>query len=250
MASYIKELQDLKSNTIQSYFDSLNEKEKYKNIELNAAIVFQKYARRLICRKRFLLLKSQTLEVQKALRGYLARANHRRDVAEQNDNLMMQFYKYHVSIIQKHWQGYRCRKNIMDYHANKKWLEMTKKKNEETLNEMKELAARRQYDLDLKNEEEQKNNFYKIASNLHHLISTKEIPGVYNTPQLPPELKPQVYNADIEEHLKSVFKKSLKKNKPLLKNINNNFIVNNGRNKYGDPNYKENFLNRRPIQYQ
>ena len=29
----------------------------------------------------------------------------------------------------------------MDYHANKKWLEMTKKKNEETLNEMKELAA-------------------------------------------------------------------------------------------------------------
>ena len=125
MASYIKELKDLKSQTIQSYFDSLNEKEKYKYIELNAAIVFQKYARRLICRKRFLLLKSQTLEVQKALRGYLARASHRKDVAEQNDNLMAQFYKYHVSIIQKHWQGYRCRKNIMDYHANKKWLEMT-----------------------------------------------------------------------------------------------------------------------------
>ena len=39
------------------------------------------------------------------------------------------------------------------------------------------------------------------------IISTKEIPGVYNTPYLPAELKPQVYNADIEEHLKSVFKK-------------------------------------------
>ena len=103
MASYIQELKDIKSNTIQSYFNSLNEKEKYKFIELKAAIVFQKYARRLICRKRFLLLKSQALEVQKALRGYLARANHRKDVAEQNDNLMTQFYKYHVSIIQKHW---------------------------------------------------------------------------------------------------------------------------------------------------
>ena len=250
MASYIKELKDIKSQAIQSYFDSLNEKEKYKNIELNAAIVFQKYARRLICRKRFLLLKSQTLEVQKALRGYLARANHRKDVAEQNDNLMTQFYKYHVSIIQKHWKGYRCRKNIMDYHANKKWLEMTKKKNEEILNEMKELAAQKQYYLDRKNEEEQKNNFYKIASNLHHLVSTKEIPGVYNTPYLPPELKPQVYNADIEEHLKAVFKKSLKKNKPLLKSINNNEMINNNKNKYGEPNYKENFLNRRPIQYQ
>ena len=41
MASYIKELQDLKTKAIQSYFDSLNEKEKYKYIELNAAIVFQ-----------------------------------------------------------------------------------------------------------------------------------------------------------------------------------------------------------------
>ena len=127
---------------------------------------------------------------------------------------------------------------------------MTKKKNEETLNEMKELAAQKQYYLDRKNEEEQKNNFYKIASNLHHLVSTKEIPGVYNTPYLPPELKPQVYNADIEEHLKAVFKKSLKKNKPLLKSINNNEMINNNKNKYGEPNYKENFLNRRPIQYQ
>ena len=164
---------------------------------------------------------------------------------------MAQFYKYHVSIIQKHWQGYRCRKNIMDYHANKKWLEMTKKKNEETLNEMKELAAKKQYDLDLKNEEEQKNNFYKIASNLHHLISTKEIPGVYNTPYLPPELKPQVYNADIEEHLKSVFKKSLKKNKPVLKKINSNKInMIKEESKFGEPHYQENYLNRRPIQYQ
>ena len=42
MASYIKELKDLKEQTIHSYFDSLNEKEKYKYIELNAAIVFQK----------------------------------------------------------------------------------------------------------------------------------------------------------------------------------------------------------------
>ena len=118
------------------------------------------------------------------------------------------------------------------------------KKNEETLNEMKELAAQKQYNLDLKNEEEQKNNFYKIASNLHHLISTKEIPGVYNTPYLPPELKPQVFNADIEEHLKSVFKKSLKKNKPMLKSIKME------NSKIGEPNYQQNYLNRRPIQYQ
>ena len=125
---------------------------------------------------------------------------------------------------------------------------MTKKKNEETLNEMRELAAKKQYDLDMKNEEEQKNNFYKIASNLHHLVSTKEIPGVYNTPYLPPELKPQVYNVDIEEHLKSVFKKNFNKNKTSLKSINKKILVNP--NKFGEPNYQKNYLNRRPIRYE
>ena len=213
MSIYAKHLKDIKYDMIQSYFDSLNEKEKFKYIELKAAIVFQKYARRLICRKRFLLLKTQALEVQKALRGYLARANHQKDVEEQNDNLMKQFFEYHISIIIKHWLGYKCRKNVMDYHANRKWLEVTRKKNEETLIELKEQAAKRQYELDRENEENQRRNFVNIAKNLHHLVSTATIPGVYNTPFLPAELKPQVYNADIEEHLRGIFKSSYMKDK-------------------------------------
>lgn len=221
MATYAKEIKDIKYDMIQSYFDSLNEKEKYKNVELKAAIVFQKYARRLICRKRFKLLKIQALEVQKAFRGYMARANHQKDVAEQNDNLMTQFYKYHVDIIYKHWLGYKCRKNVMDYHANKKWLEITKKKNEETLAEIREQAAKRKYENDRENEERQRKNFVDIAKNLHHLISTTHIPGVYNTPYLPAELKPQVYNADIEEHLKGIFLSNLKK-KGTLKSMYTN----------------------------
>ena len=221
MSVYAKKLQDVKYDMIQSYFESLNEKEKFKYIELKAAIVFQKYARRLICRKRFLLLKAQALEVQKALRGYLARANHQKDVEEQNDNLMKQFFEYHLSIIIKHWLGYKCRKNVMDYHANRKWLEITKKKNEETLIELKEQAAKRQYELNRQIEENQRRNFVNIAKNLHHLVSTQTIPGVYNTPYLPAELKPQVFNADIEEHLRGIFKSSFNKDKGrFLKKIN------------------------------
>ena len=56
---------------------------------------------------------------------------------------MIQFYKYHVSIIQKHWEGYKCRKNVMDYYANKRWLAETKKKNEQMVNEMRELTKKK-----------------------------------------------------------------------------------------------------------
>ena len=238
MSIYAQHLKDIKYDIIQSYFDSLNEKEKFKYIELKAAIVFQKYARRLICRKRFLLLKSQALEVQKALRGYLARANHQKDVEEQNDNLMKQFFEYHISIIIKHWLGYKCRKNVMDYHANRKWLEVTRKKNEETLIELKEQAAKRQYELDRENEENQRRNFVNIAKNLHHLVSTATIPGVYNTPFLPAELKPQVYNADIEEHLRGIFKSSYMKDKGrFLKKIDQSGTISKTRTKSSNANH-------------
>ena len=238
MSIYAQHLNDIKYDMIQSYFDSLNEKEKFKYIELKAAIVFQKYARRLICRKRFLLLKTQALEVQKALRGYLARANHQKDVEEQNDNLMKQFFEYHISIIIKHWLGYKCRKNVMDYHANRKWLEVTRKKNEETLIELKEQAAKRQYELDRQNEENQRRNFVNIAKNLHHLVSTKTIPGVYNTPFLPAELKPQVYNADIEEHLRGIFKSSYMKDKGrFLKKIDQSGTISKTRTKSSNANH-------------
>ena len=238
MSIYAQHLKDIKYDMIQSYFDSLNEKEKFKYIELKAAIVFQKYARRLICRKRFLLLKTQALEVQKALRGYLARANHQKDVEEQNDNLMKQFFEYHISIIIKHWLGYKCRKNVMDYHANRKWLEVTRKKNEETLIELKEQAAKRQYELDRQNEENQRRNFVNIAKNLHHLVSTTTIPGVYNTPFLPVELKPQVYNADIEEHLRGIFKSSYMKDKGrFLKKIDQSGTISKTRTKSSNANH-------------
>ena len=238
MSIYAQHLKDIKYDMIQSYFDSLNEKEKFKYIELKAAIVFQKYARRLICRKRFLLLKTQALEVQKALRGYLARANHQKDVEEQNDNLMKQLFGYQISIIIKHWLGYQCRKNVMDYHANRKWLEVTRKKNEETLIELKEQAAKRQYELDRQNEENQRRNFVNIAKNLHHLVSTATIPGVYNTPFLPAELKPQVYNADIEEHLRGIFKSSYMKDKGrFLKKIDQSGTISKTRTKSSNANH-------------
>ncbi|MCQ2817537.1 MAG: hypothetical protein MJ252_09765 [archaeon] len=211
MSVYSAKLAWIKDDIINSYYNSLNEKEKNKYIELKSAIVIQKNVRALLCRKRFLLLKKEALEVQKAFRGYLARATHEKDVAEQNDNLMKQFFEYHATIIIKHWKGYKFRKYVMDYHANKKWLEKTKKLNEETFVLMKEQADKRQYELDRENEERQRKKFIDIAKNLHHLVSTKHIPGVYNVPYLPAELKPQVYNADIEEHLKSIFKSSLRK---------------------------------------
>jgi hypothetical protein len=53
-------------------------------------------------------------------------------------------------------------------------------------------------------EQTARTEFAELASNLHHLASTKAIPGVYNPPYS--NNKPQAFNVDIETHLKSTFK--------------------------------------------
>lgn len=83
---------------------------------------------------------------------------------------------------------------------------MIKQINEETLVSLQEYTKAEQYEQERRKEEEGRSQFNGIASNLHHLVSTATIPGVYNNPTLPEEQKPQVYNADIETHLKIVFK--------------------------------------------
>ncbi len=53
-------------------------------------------------------------------------------------------------------------------------------------------------------EQTARTEFAELASNLHHLCSTKAVPGVYNPPFS--LIKPQAFNVDIETHLRSTFK--------------------------------------------
>jgi hypothetical protein len=62
----------------------------------------------------------------------------------------------------------------MNYYTNRKWLQENKKKNEETLNKMRKLSQKKQYDLDRQIEEYQRRNFVNIAKNLHLLISKRK----------------------------------------------------------------------------
>ena len=222
MSNYKKSTEENRKDFIENYFNSLNLKEINLKKELNSIITIQKYIRRFLCRKRLLILKSQTLQVQKSLKGYFSKSNNQKEIVSQNNNIIREFYNNQIIIIQKHWKGYKYRKNIIDYYSNKKWLEKINKKNEETLNQIKDITMKKQYDLNRKVEENERKKFFNIIKNLHHLISTKEIPGIYNTPYLPPELKPQVYNIDIEEYLKGCFKNSIRKDNIKQSNLNKN----------------------------
>ena len=68
----------------------------------------------------------------------------------------------------------------------------------------------------------ERNNFFNVSSKLHHLVSTKKIPGVYNSPFIPEEAKPIVFSANVETHLKLNIKDALKSHNKH-KNIHSTF---------------------------
>ena len=60
--------------------------------------------------------------------------------------------------------------------------------------------------------------FSELASGLHHLVSTRAIPGVYNPPYS--QFRPQAFNVDVETHLRSTFKANYKWQAPSAEKIN------------------------------
>ncbi len=211
MSVLIKDWKLAKENILNNYYYSLNQLEKYKYTELTAAITIQKNSRRFLCTKRFTLLRRVSLEIQRNFKGFLARAQHKQSVKDLSNDMNKDFYGYHATIITRFFRGYLCRKSKLDYHERRKYLQRIKQKNEETLAKLQEYSKAVQYHQERQKEEDQRKAFNIVASNLHHLVSTKTIPGVYNTPNIPEEAKPQAYNSDIETHLKVIFKNNLKK---------------------------------------
>lgn len=102
------------------------------------------------------------------------------------------------------YRGYYSRKYEHDFYARKQYLAHVANKNEDVRKLLNSHHKELQRQEEIRQEECARTEFGELAQNLHHLSSTKTIPGVYNPPYS--QLKPQAFNVDIETHLKSTFK--------------------------------------------
>lgn len=102
------------------------------------------------------------------------------------------------------YRGFYSRKYEHDFYARKKYLKHVETKNEEVRRNLEEHNRKLSQEEQKRQEQAARTEFSELAGNLHHLTSTKAVPGVYNPPYS--QLKPQAFNVDIETHLKSTFK--------------------------------------------
>ncbi|NWV23748.1 SPT17 protein, partial [Origma solitaria] len=84
--------------------------------------------------------------------------------------------------IQKMWRGYYVRKYIHNFYALKKYLNAVCVKNAFVRSELQEYAEMKKIEDKMKDlEKEEKEKKYQ-ARKTHYLLSTAQIPGIYNSP--------------------------------------------------------------------
>lgn len=147
--------------------------------------------------------------------------------------------------------GYDYRSRNIDYKKRKSDLLRIQNQNIITFNELRDQSNKMLFLREKAIFDKQRSDFHKVSSKLHHLVSTKMIPGVYNSPYVPEESKPIVFSANVETHLKLNVKDALKnhkKHKIIQKTFNtvsqgrldiinkyrkDNFSIERANNKYG-----------------
>ncbi|XP_032910914.1 spermatogenesis-associated protein 17 [Catharus ustulatus] len=172
-------LQERLQSLQEEYFLTYRAIDENRKTEFHAALKIQRWFR--ACRVRAYLrhLSRMATLIQKWWRGYLRRKNFREIVERAYFIKKLEFYHAMAVRIQKMWRGYYVRKYIHNFYALKKYLAAICVNNEFVRNELQEYAEMKQNEEKRKDLEKEKK--YQ-ARKMHYLLSTAQIPGIYNSP--------------------------------------------------------------------
>jgi len=117
------------------------------------------------------------------------------------------YFHHAATTIQRHWRGYFSRKHVHNFAARKAYLRAVAARNAEVRAEMaaaeqQALAARRGGRAATAREQ-----FEQQVGQLHHLVSTRAVPGIFSPPfEVAAGLVPVIEGLTIEEHLQRACK--------------------------------------------
>lgn len=137
-------------------------------------------------------------------------------------------FQYFALQLQKMFRGFYSRKYRQNHHLRKLYLEEVKSAGERVRQSMEAHADRIRQDEENKAFEEKEQKFRELTQNLHHLVSTRQVPGVYN-PRVSLLEQPTVNEVPVESYLRGAVKDLLKTKgmtkKGLVRDLNGTLKV-------------------------
>jgi len=168
--------------------------------EKAAIIKVQSVYRGSKVRERWHAVLHNALLVQRLSRGWLARVKTRAKRLEKNKLLNSHFFHHCATIIIKFWRGWQSRRNLHDYYGRKAYVQKLEKRGNWTKDYLTRYQQNMETEAKMQEESEMRREFDNLAGELHHLISTKSIAGVYNPPYS--DTLPRAFEKPIEQHLR------------------------------------------------
>jgi IQ calmodulin-binding motif len=170
---------DRKSKVMYEFYELINETEKYRFKELGAAVKIEALWRMYKQRKYYLHQQWAVSVIKRVFRGYRTRKNFWKLTHIALAHQRKEFFSYNAVCIQRIYRGYYSRKYLHDFYARKKYLKYIEGKNQRRLEKMSKYHQQLIADEQKRQEDYARMEFYKLSTNLHHLTSTKAVPGVY-----------------------------------------------------------------------
>mmetsp|Transcript_60708 Transcript_60708/g.198745 ORF Transcript_60708/g.198745 Transcript_60708/m.198745 type:complete len:383 (+) Transcript_60708:87-1235(+) len=174
-----------------------------------AVISVQSFYRATRVRKTWHATQRGTMLIQRVIRGSLARVRTRMRRADRKRRLNAHFFEHCAGVIQKYFRGWRSRRHLHHFHGRKRYLERIEQRGEHTKEWLHDYHSKKLTEAKREEEERTRQEFDNLAGELHHLVSTKAIAGVYNPPYN--DVLPQAFEKPIEQHLRDSCKVTLPK---------------------------------------
>nr|CAG4718488.1 unnamed protein product [Naegleria fowleri] len=191
---------------LESFFEARREAEANRERENNAAVLIQKTYRRWVARNAYLKYRHHVITIQRVFRGYLyGRKLKRQLLADRIKQEREQFYHYCATQIQRIYRGYYVRKYVHNFYKRKEYLEFVQQQNATVSEYVDNYRKIREEELADEKEKNDFKRFQELSKSLHHLVSTKTIPGVYK-PNHRLISEETVYGIPVEDQLRYVAK--------------------------------------------
>lgn len=147
-----------------------------------SCIKIQSLYRGYYTRKLIKYYNQQATIIQRIYRGYSARKQYNIQCIYKQQTILQHYYNYYACVIQRYYRGYYIRKYVCNIKARHRYIEQTSKIGEQLLLKAEQYNLQSLNNMYNKQQQDKQNTINHITSNIHHLLSTKSQPGIYNHP--------------------------------------------------------------------
>lgn len=185
---------------VDAYFAAIQAAHDCRELERCAATTIQSSWRCSVVMGRYHDVLWATRQIQRYGRSHLGRRKAQTAELDQHRRRNSAFFGQCATVVQRHFRGHWSRKYWHHMRARASYLRSVEKRGNRTNRYLQKAFAEASAEYATDQDRRLREEFAALTSQLHHLVSTSQVPGVYNPPYS--DVLPSAFGEPVERHLR------------------------------------------------